>query len=230
MSVEALLGVQKELPKPVLMALLESLVEPLSASLPQPSEVVLHDLDALPNSIVAIAGSLTGRCIGGAGTDLLLRRRASGTLETLVGYSTKLSDGRNVRSTTIVLNDDTGKPAAALCLNIDVTPFEMVRAWADSMVPSGETSTVAVDAVPQETETFVTDLDELGTQILADAIATVNVPADLMRKKHKLAVVRELRTKGFFLLKESVETAAKALGVTRFTIYNYLNELAEDED
>ena len=32
-----------------------------------------------------------------------------------------------------------------------------------------------------------------------------------------------LKGRGFFMLKESVETAAAALGVTRFTIYNYLN-------
>ena len=46
-----------------------------------------------------------------------------------------------------------------------------------------------------------------------------------MHKRHKLAVVADLRDRGFFLLKESVDTAAAALDVTRFTIYNYLNEL-----
>ncbi|MGX9899123.1 helix-turn-helix domain-containing protein [Arthrobacter sp. SA17] len=46
-----------------------------------------------------------------------------------------------------------------------------------------------------------------------------------MRKEHKVQVVAELERRGFFLVKQAAETAAIALGVTRFTIYNYLNEL-----
>ena len=50
-----------------------------------------------------------------------------------------------------------------------------------------------------------------------------------MQKRHKIAVVNDLKDRGFFMLKESVEMAAQALQVTRFTIYNYLNELGNDE-
>ena len=46
-----------------------------------------------------------------------------------------------------------------------------------------------------------------------------------MRKEHKVEVVAELDRRGFFLIKQAAETAAAALGVTRFTIYNYLNEV-----
>lgn len=35
----------------------------------------------------------------------------------------------------------------------------------------------------------------------------------------------DLKRRGFFMLRDSIEDAASALGVTRFTIYNYLNEL-----
>jgi len=42
-------------------------------------------------------------------------------------------------------------------------------------------------------------------------------------------VVNDLKDRGFFMLKESVGMAAQALQVTRFTVYNYLNEL-ENED
>lgn len=215
-------------PKDEVIRLLTELVQPLSVALPQPSEVVLHDLDRLPNSIVAIAGSLTGRDVGGAATDMLLRRAARDTLETLSGYETKAPDGRTLRSTTMVVRDSEGEPVAALCINTDTTPWETMKATIDSLLGTRPVAT----AVPQpehEPETFVTDLDDLSSQMLAEAIATVPVPVGLMRKQHKLAVVQELRGKGFFLLKESVETAAKALGVTRFTIYNYINELAAAE-
>ncbi|MEV2210045.1 helix-turn-helix domain-containing protein [Streptomyces sp. NPDC050997] len=46
--------------------------------------------------------------------------------------------------------------------------------------------------------------------------------ADLDRKA-KQEVVRMLETRGAFSVRHGVETVAGALGVSRFTVYNYLN-------
>lgn len=57
------------------------------------------------------------------------------------------------------------------------------------------------------------------------AIAKTKIPVTLMKKPQKLDIVRDLDNRGIFLVRDAVETVADALGVTRFTIYNYLNEL-----
>jgi predicted transcriptional regulator YheO len=57
------------------------------------------------------------------------------------------------------------------------------------------------------------------------AITAIGIPVEQRRKEQKLQVVAELERRGFFLVKQAPETAAAALGVSRFTIYNYLNEL-----
>jgi predicted transcriptional regulator YheO len=82
---------------------------------------------------------------------------------------------------------------------------------------------------PPEDEKFFQDIDELAQHLLAEAIEASGAPVDLMQKRHKIAVVNDLKDRGFFMLKESVEMAAAALQVTRFTIYNYLNELGNEE-
>ncbi|MFE5186343.1 helix-turn-helix domain-containing protein [Streptomyces sp. NPDC056628] len=46
--------------------------------------------------------------------------------------------------------------------------------------------------------------------------------ADLDRKA-KQEVVRSLEARGAFSVRHGVETVASALGVSRFTVYNYLN-------
>ncbi|MFR9796776.1 helix-turn-helix domain-containing protein [Streptomyces sp. MS06] len=46
--------------------------------------------------------------------------------------------------------------------------------------------------------------------------------ADLDRKS-KQEVVRTLEARGAFSVRHGVETVASALGVSRFTVYNYLN-------
>jgi predicted transcriptional regulator YheO len=205
---------------------LATLVEPLSRTLPDDCEVVLHDLRRLPNSIVAIAGDVTGRSVGGPATDLLLRKAADGTIATTVGYETRRPDGRSLRSTTVVVRDTEGTAVAALCINADVMIWQAVKAIAEAMLPS-EGPTEQTEQ-PQE-EKFAKDIDELAQHLLAEAIDAAGAPVDLMHKKHKIAVVNDLKDRGFFMLKESVGMAAQALHVTRFTVYNYLNELENDE-
>jgi len=54
-------------------------------------------------------------------------------------------------------------------------------------------------------------------------------PLDRLGRKDKQTVVRILEERGAFSVRHGVETVASALGVSRFTVYNYLNrENAED--
>lgn len=48
-------------------------------------------------------------------------------------------------------------------------------------------------------------------------------PLDRLGRKEKQGVVRLLEERGAFAVRHGVETVASALGVSRFTVYNYLN-------
>jgi predicted transcriptional regulator YheO len=52
----------------------------------------------------------------------------------------------------------------------------------------------------------------------------VGVPVGEMSRSQKQRVVRYLDGRGAFLIKKAVEDVAARLGVSRFTIYNYLDE------
>jgi predicted transcriptional regulator YheO len=49
----------------------------------------------------------------------------------------------------------------------------------------------------------------------------------MMDKSQKLKVVSELVKRGVFMIKGAVDRVAQSLSVTRFTIYNYLDELGQ---
>ncbi|MCP2625364.1 aminotransferase class V-fold PLP-dependent enzyme [Mycolicibacterium smegmatis] len=194
---------------PVTHELLTSLVPAvhgLAAMLGPGNEVLLHDLSRLPDSIVAIAGDLTGRTVGGPMTDLLLGLIRRGTTQDLINYRTNSPDGRPIRSSTLFLRDADGVAVGCLCVN------------------SAMAETVAADA-PEQPETFPRDIDSLQRFLIDRAIAKVGVPPEEMKKQHKAAVVRELDEAGFFLIRDSVEHVAGQLDVTRYTIYNYLTEV-----
>ncbi|MER7878442.1 PAS domain-containing protein [Streptomyces solisilvae] len=218
------------------IAVVASLIEPLGITLPPSSEIILHDLSRLPNSIVAVYGNVTGRRVGDPATTYLLERAAAGRLRDDLGYETRLDDGRTLRSSTMIIRDVSGDLVAALCVNVDISVWLQVQQIASTMTFTQ--AKLAVKSLtppgrvngghdPRSRERFPRDVDELANYLIDDAIRCTGVDVVKMKKKHKIQVVGLLQSKRIFLIKNSVEKVADALGVTRFTIYNYLNELSD---
>ncbi|MEU0278972.1 helix-turn-helix domain-containing protein [Streptomyces sp. NPDC088147] len=59
--------------------------------------------------------------------------------------------------------------------------------------------------------------------ILAALERRHGMPLAELDRKSKQSVVRILEARGAFSVRHGVETVASALGVSRFTVYNYLN-------
>lgn len=74
-------------------------------------------------------------------------------------------------------------------------------------------------AVRLQSEELTSALDRLISQVESELGARL---PDLPRADKQRAV-RLLEERGAFTLRKSVEGVAKALGVSRFTVYNYLN-------
>ncbi|MEU7259261.1 helix-turn-helix domain-containing protein [Streptomyces rimosus] len=59
--------------------------------------------------------------------------------------------------------------------------------------------------------------------LLAELQRRHGMPLSDLDRRTKQSVVRVLEARGAFSVRHGVETVAGALGVSRFTIYNYLN-------
>ena len=95
-------------------------------------EIVLHDTRDPLHSIVALQNPISGRRLGDTNTNFglelikdysLVDKRGSN----FVAYPLKLKDGRNVKSTTIPLFDDTFGLVGFICLNVDVSRLDAVN-------------------------------------------------------------------------------------------------------
>ena len=115
------------------LSTLAEMVPDLARSLGPDHEVVLHDLRLIPNSIVAIGGSLTGRSVGGPTTDLLLRLVHHRRHENVLRYQTRSADGRILRSSTLFIRDPDRRPVGCLCINTDITEWLGAQALLDSV-------------------------------------------------------------------------------------------------
>jgi hypothetical protein len=63
--------------------------------------------------------------------------------------------------------------------------------------------------------------------ILAELERRYGMPLAALDRKAKQSVVRGLEARGAFSVRHGVETVASALGVSRFTVYNYINSQEE---
>lgn len=232
----------------VLRSFATSFIAALSEAIPPFIEFVLHDLSKLPNSVVAVTGNVTGRRPGDPATNLLLEQIAAKNLDRMVGYVTRLPNGRELRSSTILMRNSSGEAVVAICINLDISAWSELRGLVDSVFENvsnavapnqqGEQDEVESlpvlstrPAQPHTSESFMHDIDELTSMMLDAVIAEVGLPVSMMKKRHKLSVVEALKQRGFFLRRDGVNLAAAALDVSRFTVYNYLQELgAEDAE
>jgi len=206
-----------------------SLAEGLAATFGPRSEVVIHDLSRLPNSIVAIAGDLTGRKAGGPATDFLLARVRARQFEDQANYMSTTADGRTFRSSTLFLrDDDSGEVLGCLCVNLDVTEWRHLSAFAEwqlSGTPAraADLPQILLNGGGESVEHYPVDVEDLRKELVARAISDVGVSIDMLHKKHKLAIVERLEREGYFMLRDAVPQLASALSVTRHSVYNYLN-------
>ena len=212
-------------PVPVLEAM-KLIVEGLRDAIGPDCEVVLHDLRDTRSTIIALAGDLTHRDIGGPPTDLLLRLLHEGkTDEHAVNYEARSDDGKMLRSSTLFLKDETGATVGSLCINVDITYAQHFKHWISSFCEVREL--FASDTAPSER--FPRDVHTVLETALSEAIESVGVPVVALRKQDRLRIVEILASKGIFSIRSSLVYVARRLNVSRATIYNYLEEISVSE-
>lgn len=202
---------------------LRALTPKLAAAIGDDVEVVLHDLRRPQASLVAIAGDVTGRKVGAPATDLVLRvMRQRPDDEDLINYFTQTPEGKPLRSSTMFIRDEEGTIVGCLCINWDLTKWLVARHVID-----GHCRTHPFDE--SVAETFASDVEEMLSSTVEEAVEQEGVPVVLMKKADKLRTVRALDEQGIFLIKGAVEFVADALEVSRYTIYKYLDEVREED-
>lgn len=114
---------------------------------------------------------------------------------------------------------DGGHPLArAVRPLVDAMGAEIVRpdrAGPEDVVLAWEGQDVLAVRLPQLSESL--------DRILAALERSHGMPLSALDRKAKQSVVRNLEARGAFSVRHGVETVAGALGVSRFTVYNYLN-------
>lgn len=203
---------------------IKQIIKGLSGVMGSRSEIILHDLSHPESSAIALEGNVTSRSIGAPVTNLVMQaiKRYDNNAPNLIGYNNQTKDGRNLKSSTIFLRDSSQQIIGCLCFNTDLSDYAAAK---DLLQEICECTELDLHVPSAANEIFAQDINEVVEVLIRNEMDNINKPVSFMTKEDKLKLVTTLEEKGIFDVKGSIDLVANFLGVSQFTIYNYLKEI-----
>jgi predicted transcriptional regulator YheO len=182
-------------------------------------EVAVHNFENLEKSLIHLAGSVTNRTVGSPITDLVLHElnKPTSEIKDIPNYKTQSNKGVIMKSSTVFLRDDKDKVIGALCINYDISLFIQTGGEIESFI--------RFDEEQIKTENFSSSVHDVIHGMVEHVLHGLKKAPSVMSMEEKVECVRQLEERGTFLIKGSTEYIANALGVSKFTIYNYLQKI-----
>lgn len=205
---------------PILKSMIP-IVEGISKTFGKNCEVVLHELKESKKSIVAIYnGHVTGRTIGSTMLDVGIEAiRKGNEADNILNYKNKTSDGRILKTSTMFIRDENDEIIGCLCINTDITEMVVAQKALEDFFKVETKEEVNINEFPNN------NVNDVLMNIVAETLDSFGKPVSYMNKEEKVSIVKKLDDQGAFLIKGAIDYVAKILCVSRYTIYNYLDEI-----
>ncbi len=192
-------------------------------------EVLIHDLTGTDpdHTIVYIEnGHVSGRKKGDAASQVVLEALADpdrDRLQDRIGYIARTDDGRIMRSSTIYLHDRDGRTAGILGINYDISPLMEAEHMLEQL-----TGEQAKENPVSETMSF--HVGQMLDRLIIQSVRAVGKPAEEMNREDRLKFIRLLNDRGAFLIAKSGPRVCQYLGISKYTLYSYLDEVKKKNE
>ncbi|MDD4160416.1 MAG: helix-turn-helix transcriptional regulator [Synergistaceae bacterium] len=200
-------------------------VELLGKMLGNDYEIVLHEVSDGDTSIIALVnGDLTGRDINAPMTDFgkfLMSNPKSLDIDYIANYPAEAGNGRPIRSGVALIKDEEGSLIGFLCINFDMTRASMLKDMGDFMM---KTIPLSFEDVKTETFSHITGHNFL----IESARKKFGKPLNFLNSEERKQCIKYMDSHGFFKLKGSIESLAKEMGRSRYTLYADLRSARKD--
>ena len=201
------------------LELLRQVAAGIAAQFGSNCEVAIHDLSRDPDrSIVFIAnGHVSGRKVGDGASNVVMEqlRTNDPAPQDHLCYLTRTPDGKILKSSTVYIRDRKGRVSAILAINYDISRLILMEEALHDLVSTGE-------EVPAEPER-ITNVNDLLDELIQQSVALVGKPAAVMNKEDKVKAIQFLSQNGAFLITKSGDKVAKYFGISKYTLYSYID-------
>ncbi len=185
-------------------------------------EVAVHDLKSgdLEHTIALIEnGHVTHRKQGDGPSRVVLEALKSEDPKALAdsaGYLMRTHDGRILKCATIYIRDENGVPEGVFSINYDVTELLMAERAVSSLLHHREEEKKTPERIPLSVNELLDDLIEQSVQL-------VGKPVAMMNKEDKIKAIAFLNKAGAFLITRSGDKVSKYFGISKYTLYSYID-------
>ena len=187
-------------------------------------EVVVHDLASNDpeSSIVAIEnGHVTGRKVGDGPSHVVLEalRGDPAQLKDHLCYLTRTRDGKDPQVHHPLHPGGRRGAHRHLGINYDIT---LMMAMENQLKQF-----TATEQESKEPEAISRNVSDLLDELIEQSVKLVGKPVALMNKEDKVKAIQFLNETGAFLITKSGDKVCKYFGISKYTLYSYIDEAKE---
>ena len=190
-------------------------------------EVVIHDVGGghPEHTIVHIEnGHVSGSKVGDGASQVVLDQLNSqnGHPKDHLCYLTRTPDGKILKSSSIYIRNSRGSVTSIFSINYDITNIMMMHQELGEFMMTRDKE----QTEPEKIINVNSVLDEL----IEQSVQQVGKPVALMNKDDKVRAIRFLNESGAFLVTKSTDKVAKYFGISKYTLYSYIDANKQQEE
>ncbi|MBF7024110.1 helix-turn-helix transcriptional regulator [Staphylococcus kloosii] len=194
----------------------------------QHCEVILHDLNSPQSSVIfTINNHVTGRKVGQSFDHLVNTVLASSSFKDdfLAGYEFTTEDQRRIKSSTTLIRNESEEIIGALCINFDISLVEKVQEFVENILPANIPNSERANSIVETNST--NNVRDITEDLINKIIANSNYPN--LKRQDKIDLIKFMDDKGIFLMKGSVDKVSEQMGISKVTVYSYLDEIKKQK-
>ena len=191
----------------------------IAGTLGKNCEVVVHDLSHPESSVVYVAnGNVTGRQVGQSFDHLVKQVLLNKNFKNdrVINYIFDTPEGKKIKSSSALIRDVNEEVIGMMCINCDLTVYQLMQEQINSFL-----NVEAADMKSSE-EDLDQDIMAIIDKLILKTVGTADIK-NLTRKK-SVEIIHFMDEKGIFLVKGAIDKVADIMGVSKVTIYSYLDE------
>lgn len=203
---------------------LTSFAEGLGKLFGQNCEIALFNVEDSKHKLVYLVNShVTGRKYDDDMNHYeleALNRNKAHSGYSIFSYTDK--DGRRLKAAIFTIKDKDPGKTSIMIISFDMTDLLLAKRSFELLCMIDEKT---------EDNNYCNNYENvelLMQNLIVDVLEKFGKPVSYLSKEDKVKIVSMLKDKGVFLIKGSVEYIAEKLCVSRYTIYNYLEEIRLD--
>ena len=206
---------------------LKQIAAGIAAQFGDKCEVVIHDVASShpEHTIVHIEnGHVSGRKIGDGASRVVMGQleHQNEQPQDHLCYLTRTPGGKILKSSSLYIRNSRGAVTAIFSINYDITNIMMMHQELGEFM-------LTRDREQSEPEKII-NVNDVLDELIQQSVALVGKPAALMNKDDKIRAIRFLSDAGAFLVTKSGDKVAKYFGISKYTLYSYIDANKQQEE